>query len=192
MANVIVVFESKYGQTEKIAEHVADLARRRGHDVLVTPASRAETADLSRYDAIVVAGPVYLGRHHPAIEAFVRSRADVLSQKPSAFLSVSGSAAAQNEEGRANALRIARLLVDQAGARVAVLATVGGAMAYPKYGFFLRWFMKRIARREGGPTDTSRTHEMTDWAALDRTMGRFFGDLRTVPADVQPHTSAHP
>jgi hypothetical protein len=28
--------------------------------------------------------------------------------------------------------------------------------------------MKEIARRAGGPTDTSRDYEFTDWAALDR------------------------
>jgi menaquinone-dependent protoporphyrinogen oxidase len=26
--------------------------------------------------------------------------------------------------------------------------------------------LRRIARKEGGPTDTSRDHELTDWAAV--------------------------
>jgi menaquinone-dependent protoporphyrinogen oxidase len=36
--------------------------------------------------------------------------------------------------------------------------------------------MRRIARKEGAPTDTSRDHELTDWPALDR----FVSDLVTV------------
>ena len=28
--------------------------------------------------------------------------------------------------------------------------------------------MRHISKREGGPTDTSRDYEMTDWVSLDR------------------------
>jgi menaquinone-dependent protoporphyrinogen oxidase len=31
--------------------------------------------------------------------------------------------------------------------------------------------MKRIARKAGAPTDTSRDYQFTDWAALDRFVG---------------------
>jgi menaquinone-dependent protoporphyrinogen oxidase len=41
-------------------------------------------------------------------------------------------------------------------------------MAFTQYGPVLRWVMKRISRGRGGPTDTSRDHEMTDWAAVDQ------------------------
>jgi menaquinone-dependent protoporphyrinogen oxidase len=41
-------------------------------------------------------------------------------------------------------------------------------VAYTQYGLFLRWIMKRISRRKGGPTDTTRDHDFTDWAAVDR------------------------
>jgi menaquinone-dependent protoporphyrinogen oxidase len=32
----------------------------------------------------------------------------------------------------------------------------------------LRWYMKRASRRHGGSTDTSRDHEYTDWAQVER------------------------
>jgi menaquinone-dependent protoporphyrinogen oxidase len=35
--------------------------------------------------------------------------------------------------------------------------------------------MKRIARKAGAPTDTSRDHEFTNWPALDR----FVEDMAT-------------
>jgi menaquinone-dependent protoporphyrinogen oxidase len=41
-------------------------------------------------------------------------------------------------------------------------------MAYTKYSPFLRWMMRRIAAGQGGPTDTTRDHEMTDWAQVRR------------------------
>jgi menaquinone-dependent protoporphyrinogen oxidase len=33
--------------------------------------------------------------------------------------------------------------------------------------------MKRIARKSGGSTDTSRDHDYTDWAALDLFVQEF-------------------
>jgi menaquinone-dependent protoporphyrinogen oxidase len=43
-----------------------------------------------------------------------------------------------------------------------------GALAYTQYRWWLRWIMQRISRSHGGPTDTSRDHELTDWGAVDR------------------------
>ena len=45
---------------------------------------------------------------------------------------------------------------------------VAGALAYSKYNIFVRFIMKRIARRAGAPTDASRDYEFTNWPALDR------------------------
>jgi menaquinone-dependent protoporphyrinogen oxidase len=45
---------------------------------------------------------------------------------------------------------------------------VAGAVLYTKYNFLVRFVMKQISKSEGGSTDTSRDHEYTDWAALDR------------------------
>jgi menaquinone-dependent protoporphyrinogen oxidase len=50
---------------------------------------------------------------------------------------------------------------------------VAGALMYSKYNPFMRFIMKRIARRAGASTDTSRDHEFTDWAALDRFASEF-------------------
>ena len=46
------------------------------------------------------------------------------------------------------------------------MACFPGKLAYTQYGFVKRWFMRRIAEREGGPTDTSRDHDLTDWPAV--------------------------
>ncbi len=175
MASICVVYESRHGYTARLADYVAAMAGRRGHDVKVVHASLAIGMDLSAHDAIVVLGPVYFGRHRPSIEAFLKRRADVLSDRPSAFLSVCGAAASPLLEARARAERLARDTVAASGARPRLVATVGGAIAYPRYPFYVRWMTKLAARRDGGPTDTSRTHELTDWDALDHAMAGFFG-----------------
>jgi menaquinone-dependent protoporphyrinogen oxidase len=50
---------------------------------------------------------------------------------------------------------------------------VAGALPYTRYNFLVRFLMKRIARKAGGPTDTSRDYDFTDWAALDRFAAAF-------------------
>jgi menaquinone-dependent protoporphyrinogen oxidase len=55
---------------------------------------------------------------------------------------------------------------------------VAGALTYSKYNFFIKLIMKTMARRAGGPTDTSRDYEFTDWAALDRFVLERVGTAR--------------
>ena len=40
-----------------------------------------------------------------------------------------------------------------------------------RYNFLIRFVMKRIARKAGAPTDTSRDYEFTDWSTLDAFVG---------------------
>ena len=43
------------------------------------------------------------------------------------------------------------------------MVCVAGRLAYTQYGLLKRFVMRRIALKAGGPVDTSRDHEMTDW-----------------------------
>jgi menaquinone-dependent protoporphyrinogen oxidase len=61
---------------------------------------------------------------------------------------------------------------------------VGGAMAYTRYDPVTRWIIKLINRRKGGPTDTSRDHEFTDWTAVALFARRFAATV-TEPAPAQ-------
>ena len=61
----------------------------------------------------------------------------------------------------------------QRGFRAPHVLPVAGALTYPKYNPFVRFLMKRIARAEGGSTDTTRDHEFTDFAAVERFVERF-------------------
>ena len=54
---------------------------------------------------------------------------------------------------------------------------VAGALRYSQYNFLVRFVMKRIARKSGGSTDTTRDHDYTDWAALDRFVSEFADEV---------------
>jgi hypothetical protein len=68
---------------------------------------------------------------------------------------------------------------------------VAGALQYSKYPPVLRLLMQQIARAQGGDVDTSRDHEYTDWAELDRFAERFGEKLAGVPwpRAVEPPTT---
>ena len=58
------------------------------------------------------------------------------------------------------------------------------------YGFVLRHITRLAAWRSGGPTDTSRVHELTDWRSVDDFAARFL-DLLDVPR-VTDESGTHP
>ncbi len=168
MATIRLVYDTKYGQTQRIAEHAAAVAHGRGHDA---QAVRVDAMDaLDGADAVVVLCPIFFGKHMPSIRRFVARHRDALSKRPTAFFSVCGSAASKNAADQANAEKIARDFVASMRWQPNVITSVAGAMAFPRYNPLLRFVMKRISRKEGGPTDTTRSHELTDWSTVDRAM----------------------
>lgn len=166
MASVLVVFESKYGQSEKIAEFIAERARRDGHAGAALRIALAAGAAVKQSDAVVVVAPIYYGRHPEEVSAFLRAHVADLRERPTAFVAVSGAAGSKVPADRAKAEAEARAYVAKLGLEPKVVTTAGGAMAYPRYPFLMRIMLRFISARKGGPTDMSRIHETTDWDAL--------------------------
>jgi len=54
-----------------------------------------------------------------------------------------------------------------------MVTQVAGALKYTQYDFFTRLLMKRIAKKEGRTTDTSRDYEYTDWNAVRQFVKEF-------------------
>ena len=169
MTNVLAVYGSAYGQTEKIVKRIAarvaeqgiTVTIKKGDDVLSVP-------PLDTFDGFLVAASIISNRHQRYIEEFVRHNAARLRLTPSAFVSVSGAAGSPLPAEQARASGYLEQFFQATGWRPPVSATFGGAMAYTKYHFLMRWMIRMISSRRGGPTDMSRDHETTDWTAVDR------------------------
>ena len=164
---ILIVYGSTHGQTAKIASRIADVLADRGHLVSCTRAEEMSPAvPRDRYAGVIVGASLHVGRHQRAVERFAAAHAATLNSMPSAFFSVSASAASSDEESRAGAQRCVDRFVAITGWRPRRVAMIAGAIAYTKYNPFIRWMMKRISRRAGGATDTSRDHEYTDWGQV--------------------------
>lgn len=169
MTAILAIYGTAYGQTERIMRCIADRLQQDGLEVRTCRGDALpQGLQVSDFDAVLVGASIIRGKHQPYVRDFVRRHAARLNQIPSAFVSVSGAAGSPLPEKRAEAQGYLDEFLKQTAWRPTVTAAFGGTLAYTKYGFLLRWIIKRIAKQSGGPTDTTRDHELTDWDAVDR------------------------
>jgi menaquinone-dependent protoporphyrinogen oxidase len=169
-------FATREGQTRRIADRIASDLRAEGVPVDVFDLARPCPVTWAKYTSACLAASVHLGRHEASAVEFARQHRSNLERVSAAFVSVSLSEAGVEDQGRSDGDRrrsaadVQRMIdefVKETGWRPARVFPVAGALAYTRYNILLRFVMKRIARRAGGPTDTTRDHELTDWVAVD-------------------------
>jgi menaquinone-dependent protoporphyrinogen oxidase len=187
MKPILILYATREGQTRKIAGHVARALEGQGCAVDLRDAAAPGPIALGDYAAAVVAASVHFSRHEREMVRFVRAHVAELQRLPTAFLSVSMTAAtlvrpnhapARRERAVADLQRLsARFCVDT-GWQPGLTRFVAGALLYTRYNFLVRWVMKQISKQAGGDTDTSRDYEYTDYAALDAFARELAAQLR--------------
>ena len=178
MAEVLVLFATREGQTEKIARRMAAVLEAKGHRVQLRDVDRSSRElDLRSYGAIFVGSPVRVGSYLRSVIRFVRAQREALERVPSAFFSVSLAVASRTgsrkTDGRAETLRVVEKFTRTTGWSPRRIELIAGALPYSKYNFVIRFVMRRISAAAGGDTDTSRDYEYTDWSAVDRFASEF-------------------
>jgi menaquinone-dependent protoporphyrinogen oxidase len=166
MSQILIVFASHHGMTRKIAGALADRLRTRGHVVDLAETTRGpyRLPPPGAYDAVVLGSRIEVGRHATALLGYIRDHREVLQQMPTAFFSVSMAAASPSASADPSGY-LAATFEDLDWHPAHAVAFAGG-LPYRRYGWITRFVMKRIARAHGQPTDTTRDHELTDWAAV--------------------------
>ncbi|HEU4641969.1 MAG TPA: flavodoxin domain-containing protein, partial [Gemmatimonadaceae bacterium] len=98
---ILIVYGTRYGQTAKVAGRIADLLTSAGDTVVVENADDLQPMLVPRnFDGVIVGGSIIYGHHQRSVRRFVRTHRDELNAMPSAFFSVSGSAASRDEASR--------------------------------------------------------------------------------------------
>ncbi|HTO72257.1 MAG TPA: flavodoxin domain-containing protein [Gemmatimonadales bacterium] len=178
MSRILMVYGSTYGQTERLTRRIADLLRGAGHLVDVYRGDQVpEAVRVEAYDECVVAASVLMGHHQRYVRDFVLRHAGTLNARPSAFISVCGASA--------NAPWQAQEYLDafrrETGWQPRLARSFAGGVAYTRYPWWLRWYMQRISRRKGLPTDTTRDWDFTEWGEVDRFAAELAKILGPVP-----------
>lgn len=164
---LLVVYASRYGQTEKVARCIAAVARDEGITVEVVPLRYARA--LAGATDVIVAGSVYFGRHSWYLSRFVRRNRLALEERHTAFVTVCGEVGLGPTFVQ-NFLRNTAWAPD-------VTAVFAGAMSFTRYGWLTRLMTRHIAT-ERGITDMSRDYESTDWLAVETFAKNFVAEAR--------------
>ena len=118
MKPFLVLYATREGHTERIAEHVAETLRARGFLADLVDAARLPTdLSLGNYCGAVLAASVHSQKHESEMTRFVKDHVSELERIPAAFLSVSLSeAGAENTEApperRTQAAKDAQGMID--------------------------------------------------------------------------------
>jgi menaquinone-dependent protoporphyrinogen oxidase len=155
--------------------------------------SAADGADDSpaAFDGCILAASVHAGHHQHDIVEYAKEHSSSLSDRPSAFVSVSLTAADATAESSTATRELIDDFLDDTGWRTDTTLPVAGALQYREYDFVTRLIMRLITSRHDtypdtgsayAATDTSHDHEFTDWEALDRFASEFASALSRQPS----------
>ena len=163
--NVLIVYGTTEGQTRKIAEWTARHVRERGHQIEVRDsAAPASGSDLETFHAFIIAASVHQRYHQETITNFVVAHRELLTSRPSVFISVSLSAVL--EGGRTEAQEYVDRFVYVTRWQPRMTLLLGGALRFTEYDYFQEQIIKFIVMKRGAVSSKGGDREFTDWNTL--------------------------
>lgn len=170
---IFVLFSTSEGHARKLAHFAAARLTKRGHEVCVCDAAKSDQPCLAGFDAALLIASVHVGHYRRSFVAFVRKHHDVLNAIPTAFVSVSLSAAGDNPSDLAGLRDCVERLKRDTAWHPGAVCHAAGAMLFSAYGFFTKLAIKLIARKRGKIVNTSQDYDLTDYAALEAFIDAF-------------------
>src|SRR3954464_4596052 len=85
-STILITYATRYGSTQEVAEAIADRLRERGLEAELKPTFEVST--LEPYRMIVLGGPIYMDRWHPAARRFLKQHYTALQEKPTAIFAL--------------------------------------------------------------------------------------------------------
>ncbi|MFW9882175.1 MAG: flavodoxin family protein, partial [Candidatus Thorarchaeota archaeon] len=72
---VLIVYETRYGNTKRAAETIGEVIKETGNDITVVKVDAVVMDTIKDYDAIVIGSPTYAGSQARSIKKFISSLA---------------------------------------------------------------------------------------------------------------------
>lgn len=181
MARVLVIYQSKYGQTEKIASFIAGQLKSAGFMTDMLNVQRPRTVSLNDYDGFILGGALYSRRFPKKLSKWISENVDGLNKRPSAFFAVCLAVMQKEPKVREDLEHILGKFLRQNNWSPDRHRVFAGALSYTKYGWVMKQVMKLISRSSHGATDTSRDQEYTDWSEVSQFVKDFVRILPSAP-----------
>jgi menaquinone-dependent protoporphyrinogen oxidase len=179
---VLVLYGTTEGQTRKIADFVTTKLKDRGDVVALIDAADAPWDLVPQdYDAAILAGSLHAGVYQTPLVHFARKHHAALNKMPTAFLSVSLSAAGKDPEDQKSIAVCADQFRTETGWTGGEVHHIAGAFRFAEYDFFKRWMMKVIAWERGVKLGGAIELELTDWEELGRIVQAFHEHAAAAP-----------
>ena len=87
--NILTAFASKEGQTEKIANFIAEVIRHHDQQAATLPCEHLlKNFNVNSFDAVIIGGSIHMGKYPGYLKKFITTYLDWLNQMPSAFFTV--------------------------------------------------------------------------------------------------------
>jgi menaquinone-dependent protoporphyrinogen oxidase len=153
MARILVAYVSRTGSTAEIAQAVARELQAAGHSA--ETAEIGKTASPAGYAAVVIGGPMYMGRVDSRMAKFTKQFASELAGVPVAAFVVCLAPVSKDPDGVAFAQKA---LTTALGPVRPVAAAVFAGRLDPER---LSWFQQWITRKVNSPVGDFR-----DWGAI--------------------------
>lgn len=164
---ILLLYGTTEGQTRKVSEFVANKLRSYG-DVVTMLDATALPADLDLRDfhGAIIAASLHAGQYQAPVAHFVKANHVWLNQMPSAFISVSLSAAGTDLDELKAIATCAENFKTETGWSKPDVHHVAGAFRFAEYDYFKRWVMKLIAWEKDVKVEPGKDLELTNWEAL--------------------------
>lgn len=154
----LVVYGTKSGCTQGIAEKIGETLAARGVSVDVVPAEKA--GDPAAYDAVVVGSGVRAGQWHAAAKEWVKGNAATLKSKKVAFYTC-GLTMADGPEKAPEVRAYTDPLISESGITPVDVGLFAGWFVPSKFSFAERTIMKLMKAPQGDRRDFSAVAEWT-------------------------------
>ncbi len=171
MANILIVYSSTDGQTQKICDRLRSVIEREDHQVTVISVTEVSQPDLAQFDKIVIGASIRYGHHSSEVIAFIEKNRLLLDSKLNAFFSVNLVARKPEKCSPENNPYLQKFLKKIVW-KPKELAVFAGKLDYPRYRFFDRLLIRLIMSMTKGPTDPMAVIDFTDWSQVE-----LFGQL---------------
>ncbi len=178
MAKILILFGTNYGQTRKVANHIAEVVRSRGHDVALEQGNKLQddfTPD--GFDAAIIGTSINLGVHQISIRKLVKNNKAAFNSIPCAYFCVCLSAYGIKPQDKEQVDKFLNDFTQYTGLEPVKTAAFAGALRYPYYNFVRRFAAKLVARKVGADTYTKDEYEYTNWDAVTKFTADFIDSL---------------
>lgn len=153
---VAIIFASKHGTTEKVANLLAEKLRRKGDDVLLYNLRKGISPDLNLFDKIIIGGSIHAGNIQRGLMNFCEKNKEILKENElGLFICCMHKEKAQEQFDNA----YCEELRNHSNAN----SVMGGEFIFEKMNFFERIIVKKIAKIKSSVSDIN-TKEINRFA----------------------------